>query len=167
MEVLGASLDNSLLCLVLTSNLIICHPICSTFDQLLIVYNLHHHTYHPVCLLVLTFSFAMMPSKSHCNTPYDSPYKVLCRLDKHYILEINGKWSTISLDRLKPACLEPYITPTPSITPTNALPTPLQRAQPPRTTRSGRRVHFPDRYGTILTFVSLTMNIFSLFLFSY
>ena len=80
--------------------------------------------------------------------PYDGPYKVLCRQDKHYTLEINGKRSTISLDRLKPACLDPHITPPPSITPTTALPTPLQKAQPPRTTRSGRRVHFPDRYGT-------------------
>ena len=35
--------------------------------------------------------------------PYDGPYKVLKRLRKHYVVEVNGKPRSISIDRLKPA----------------------------------------------------------------
>ena len=57
------------------------------FAQLLLVYNLHHHMYQPICLPVLTFSFAMMPSKSHCN---------LCTMahTKFYAAKINITYST-------------------------------------------------------------------------
>ena len=153
MELLCASLDNSSLHLVLTSN--VTQPftqiVCHLMQQLRpasprlqspsshVPYNL------PTCTHVFVRHDAL---RKPLQPPYDGPYKVLCRQDKHYTLEINGKWSTISLDRLKPACLEPHITPPPSITHTNTLPTPLHKAQPLHTTRSGRRVHFPDRYGT-------------------
>ena len=67
----------------------------------------------PTCTHVFVHLDAL---RKPLQPPYNGPYKVLCRQDKHYILEINGKRSTISLDCSKPACLEPHITPTPSIT---------------------------------------------------
>ncbi|BHF71885.1 hypothetical protein SprV_0401494600 [Sparganum proliferum] len=35
--------------------------------------------------------------------PYDGPYKVLRRSDKHFVIERNGKTDTVSIDRVKPA----------------------------------------------------------------
>ena len=48
--------------------------------------------------------------------PYDGPYSVLKRTDKHFTVDINGRKDTVSVDRLKPAHLDndiPY--PTPSL----------------------------------------------------
>lgn len=70
--------------------------------------------------------------------PYDGPFAVLVRYPKCYKLDINGKVQTVSLDRLKPAHLDPN----PSHTPPTHEP-PVQR--PACTTRSGRHVHRPDR----------------------
>ena len=90
--------------------------------------------------------------------PYDGPYRVLSREDKHYKLDLNGRQDTVSVDRLKPAHIDvateqltfspspswvtPTSTPAASTTPAPALPT--------RTTRSGRRVHFPERLASII-----------------
>ena len=85
------------------------------------------------------------------QSPYDGPYKVLNRTRKHFTLEIHGRHEIVSIDRLKAAHLDS--------TGTSHLPTPTtQSAIPPFrphpiippttpsiTTRSGRRVHFPDR----------------------
>ena len=84
--------------------------------------------------------------------PYDGPFEVLQRADKFFVVLVKGQRQTISLDRLKPAHLEPQLTsPTSQLptTPTPQLsssPTPLSLEVPVlvRTTRSGRRVHFPD-----------------------
>ena len=68
--------------------------------------------------------------------PYDGPYSVLKRTDKHFTVDINGRKDTVSVDRLKPAHLDSDISyPTPS--------TESTAVAPYRTTRSGRRVHFP------------------------
>ena len=38
--------------------------------------------------------------------PYDSPYHILSRADKHFTVDVNSKKSVISLDRLKPVYLD-------------------------------------------------------------
>ena len=81
------------------------------------------------------------------DPPYDGPYRVLCRQAKHFVLDIKGHQKTITLDRLKPAFLEPNLLPAPVVTPTKSSPAPQQDAQFAPTTRSGRRVS--RRYGTL------------------
>ena len=68
--------------------------------------------------------------------PYDGPYSVLKRTDKHFTVDINGRKDTVSVDRLKPAHLDNDI-------PHPISPTDSTAVAPCRTTRSGRRVHFP------------------------
>ena len=38
--------------------------------------------------------------------PYDGPFKVLHRTDKHFTLDINGRKEVITIDRLKSAHVE-------------------------------------------------------------
>ena len=83
--------------------------------------------------------------------PYEDPYKALKWDDKQ--VEVKGRQDTLSLDRLKPAHLEPSLTAT--TTPTECtepfsppVSTPSQGNPVPTsvTIRSGRRVHWPKRY---------------------
>lgn len=86
--------------------------------------------------------------------PYSGPYKVLERHPKFFKLDVRGKHVTVSIDRLKPAYMteEPHSSsqpasssqPTASSQPTTSS-EPVDK-QPERTTRSGRRVRFPDYY---------------------
>lgn len=78
--------------------------------------------------------------------PYTGPFRILRRRDKTLTLDVNGKESTVSVDRVKPAHLDsdvfspstyvsiPECSPIPSLDPSNTA--------PPVTTRSGRRVRF-------------------------
>ncbi|XP_037275853.2 uncharacterized protein LOC119168560 [Rhipicephalus microplus] len=75
--------------------------------------------------------------------PYSGPYKVICRDDKTFTLQISGKDVRVSIDRLKPS----YIL---SQEPTNPRTPPvIRRQQPatprlaPYTTRLGRQVRVP------------------------
>nr|XP_037273185.1 uncharacterized protein LOC119165098 [Rhipicephalus microplus] len=75
--------------------------------------------------------------------PYSGPYKVICRDDKTFTLQISGKDVRVSIDRLKPS----YIL---SQKPTNPRTPPvIRRQQPatprlaPYTTRLGRQVQVP------------------------
>ena len=84
--------------------------------------------------------------------PYDGPYKVLKTAEKHFTVEVKGKKEVISIDRLKPAYLElPSATPVTSKQPiTDTTSTSTTAAPPPSgyktTTRSGRHVHWLQRY---------------------
>ena len=85
--------------------------------------------------------------------PYDGPYKVISRSDKHFTLDIQGTRKTVSLDRLKPTYLESTTTsqdtatqPSPVTSTTPPAPPPASPAPPPRTTCSGRHVRWPDRF---------------------
>ena len=86
--------------------------------------------------------------------PYNGPFPVVERTNKHFTVALNGRNDTISIDRLKPAHLdsEHSDTHTEQSPPTPPTPTSPSTASPshvpistisPRTTRSGRRVHFP------------------------
>ena len=84
--------------------------------------------------------------------PYTGPFKILRRHTKHFTIFIHGKEQTVSIDRLKPAYLDTDILPPPAVktapAPSSAPPAPIttpSTSSPSRTTRSGRRVHFPDR----------------------
>nr|VZI34709.1 unnamed protein product [Spirometra erinaceieuropaei] len=82
--------------------------------------------------------------------PYDGPYKVLRRSDKDVVIDRNGKTDTVSIDRVKPAYIDDSDHPSPQhCTPPQTLrpPPPTGDSPPPvRHTRSGRRVHWPDRF---------------------
>ncbi|XP_044755009.1 uncharacterized protein LOC123313962 [Coccinella septempunctata] len=41
--------------------------------------------------------------KKGLQNPYDGPYEVLSRSPKHFVIKINGKETTVTIDRLKPA----------------------------------------------------------------
>ena len=78
--------------------------------------------------------------------PYHRPYPIIKQADKHYTIKLNDRTDTVSIDRLKPAHLDSTVSEVPnSKTPTTS-PTPSQPTSSStntRTTRSGRRVHFP------------------------
>lgn len=89
-------------------------------------------------------------TKKPLQQPYNGPYKVLKRDTKHFVVDINGRHDTVSLDRLKPAHSERSTSE--SGTPATELETPPADPQPTPTphpqstvrTRSGRHVRFPQ-----------------------
>ena len=108
--------------------------------------------------------------------PYIGPFPVTQRTPKYYVLDQRGKRTTVSVDRLKPAFMEvePPPLPPPSARRTARVddlpapgphrppqpppgppppPPPPQPAPPVRTTRSGRRVHWPRRFVTYVEYV--------------
>ncbi|GBM06705.1 hypothetical protein AVEN_30788-1 [Araneus ventricosus] len=88
--------------------------------------------------------------------PYTGPHKVLCRTDKTITVDINGRKTTVSLDRVKPAHLLPetVLSPPPVIKNLKSTDVHTSKNDEPPTcvTRSGRRVHFPKKLTTYITY---------------
>ena len=83
-------------------------------------------------------------SQHPLQRPYDGPFPVLDRHDKYFRIALPGHNDTVSIDRLKPAYLDASST---SSAPLPARPASLAYdVPPPHTTRSGRRVRFPDYF---------------------
>lgn len=76
-------------------------------------------------------------AKRILQQPYDGPHKVLKRSEKTFVVRVNGRDMTISIDRLKPA----YVMSEEHINPIR----PSTSQGDVTTTKSGRRVRFPDR----------------------
>ncbi|GFT35375.1 hypothetical protein TNCV_274981 [Trichonephila clavipes] len=80
------------------------------------------------------------------SQPYTGPHEVLSRNDKHITININGKKSCVSLDRVKPAFVFkdlPDTIPDPIINAESSHRHPVTTNM--QTTKSGRRVRFPQR----------------------
>ena len=77
------------------------------------------------------------------QSPYDGPFEVLSRTDKHFTVKLNGRTDTISIDRLKPAHIDTEQSPN---TTTSHPTTPTSISNPTSSTRSGRHVHFPNYF---------------------
>ena len=71
--------------------------------------------------------------------PYNGPFLITQCQSKYFIIQVNGKPQSISIDRLKPAFLLDD-TPPPVLEPP-----PVPTITPTHTTRSGRQVRWPDR----------------------
>nr|VZI06078.1 unnamed protein product [Spirometra erinaceieuropaei] len=82
--------------------------------------------------------------------PDDGPYKVLRRSDKDVVIDRNGKTDTVSIDRVKPPYIDDsdHSSPQHCTPPQTVRPLPTTGDRPPlvRRTRSGRHVHWPDRF---------------------
>ncbi|GFS79254.1 gag-Pol polyprotein [Nephila pilipes] len=108
------------------------------------------HTALKTCSHVFVRVEGLKPS---LTAPYQGPFEVLSRTDKHFTININDRTSTISIDRLKPAFLlnDTDSTKEPSLEKKRNRPV----VHPPRldhnvpvpaTTRSGRKVRFNPKY---------------------
>ena len=89
-------------------------------------------------------------TRSFLQPPFDGPYRVVSRTQKHFTIDINGRKDIVSIDRLKPAILETapiVISPNPQSPSETPVPSPTVTTSesPHRSTRSGRTVRFPDR----------------------
>ena len=103
----------------------------------------HHRTVHiPDSLTTRTHVFVR--HNAICKPLqrlYDGPYKILKRTSKHFTVEVQGRSTTVSSDRLKSAHIEPphssvSATP-PSNIPPNPEPSTTFPASPPDVTCSG------------------------------
>ena len=75
--------------------------------------------------------------------PYDGPFKVLKRTDKHFTIQKNNQEEVISIDRLKPAYIDLSTSYNPATLPKSSTPS---SSTTPRTTRSGRHIRWPKRF---------------------
>lgn len=84
--------------------------------------------------------------------PYDGPFLVTKRTDKHFTIQRNNHEEVVSVDRLKPVYIDTSVKTDTTLptsnsspidtSPTSTPPTP-KSALPLRTTRSGRHVRWP------------------------
>lgn len=90
------------------------------------------------------------PEKRSLQSPYTGPYKVIERNNKTFKIEVQGKEVTVTIDRVKPAYLTYEDSCNKNVLTSKAFdtpPSPNTIKQPPEmTTRSGKKVRFPDYY---------------------
>ena len=95
----------------------------------------------PTALADSRFVFVRRDShRPPLTPPYEGPYKVLVHGDKSFVLDYGNRQDSVSIDRLKPAFVDP-------MTPIEAAKR-APRGRPPTgvETRSGRLVRPPERY---------------------
>ena len=92
--------------------------------------------------------------KKPLRQPYDGPFKVIKRHDKHFTLDVKGSQSVISIDHLIPTHLEEQ-----TITVTSSKDEPLPVTAPslssPRVTSCGRQVQWSKKFVNIHSFNAL------------
>ena len=83
--------------------------------------------------------------------PYSGPYKVISRADRTFKIAVRGRPVTVSVDRFKPSySLEEQHSCTRNLHTVPAAP-----SLPNKTTRSGRKVQFPKRFLTKISFFTV------------
>ena len=112
--------------------------------------NPHPYSYVDPTLQTATHVFVRQDGvKKSLQQPYNGPYRVISRTAKHFTVDVNGRQSVISIDRLKPAHIlndSDRCTTSPQPPPLDPqAPTFQPTVNPSTTTRSGRKVRFPDR----------------------
>ena len=90
--------------------------------------------------------------KKSSRQPYDGPFKVIKRHDKHFTLGAKGSQSVISIDHLIPAHLEEQTITATYIFKDEPLPVTAPSLSSPRVTHSGHQVHWPKKFVNIHSF---------------
>ena len=81
--------------------------------------------------------------------PYSGPHRILETGDKFFVLDINGKRDTVSVDRIKVAYVPQFVSAPVATPPQAAQPPPAPTVPAPLpTSRSGRTLRAPSRYDT-------------------
>ena len=76
----------------------------------------HRRTYVNTDLSACPFVFVRYDGvKRSLQAPYDGPFRVVKRTNKHYTLDISGQLKVVSLDRLKPAYIDDHTSTSTSI----------------------------------------------------
>ncbi|XP_035233409.1 uncharacterized protein LOC118205218 [Stegodyphus dumicola] len=107
-------------------------------------------------LSICTHAFVRKPP---LTPPYDGPFKVCARNNKHFTVLVRDKETALGIERLKPAFFgasnsqdpvprDPPASPDPTVSPdaSPSIDLMLPSSAPPVITRSGRRVRFNTRY---------------------
>ena len=79
--------------------------------------------------------------------PYSGPHRILETGDKFFILDLDGKRDSVSIDRLKVAYVPQVVTAPMATPPPTARPPPPTVPAPLPTSRWGRTLRAPPRYG--------------------
>ncbi|XP_047985266.1 uncharacterized protein LOC125225551 [Leguminivora glycinivorella] len=83
------------------------------------------------------------PARRPLQAAYLGPYRVVRRGPKTYVLQVQGKEVTVTIDRLKPAYMAKEEQPAPTDVPDDGR---TIEHDTERRTKSGRTVRFPDYY---------------------
>ena len=133
--------------------------VSSEFDKMRTVFTPAHEfhgnrsAYTPASLASTGYVYVRLGAhRTPLQRPYDGPFKILEAHDKYYVLEMNGRHDSVSIDRLKTAYgtqvdRQPEPVPPPAVPPraVPSQPTPVA-PQPTVYSRSGRPIQVPIRY---------------------